>query len=308
MRILTGLFVSIMTIGAGLILNGAGSEVAPELRYMSFNIWGDYFKNPVSERRQGVAETILKQDADVVGLQEVTKGWWSSGLFEELVGRYAVVTGDVEVALKRAGADFLHGKSGWGNYEPLLIRRDKFSLLDSGIEYLHLALDETKGVTWAVLEDKLNARRYIVFSTHFWWQSNGKESDVIRELNARTIIGVMRELKSKWGDVPVIGGGDLNSVRGTLAMNAFAVSGYCDAAETADVRSSIPSEHLDPKRGSDGRYHGVAGDPTNQNNYMLDHVMYFGKIRAVRHEVVVDQVALDVSDHSPVVVDFISVK
>ena len=54
---------------------------AGNLKFMTFNIWGDYFENPVDEREAGVEATILKARPDVVSLQEVTPNWYKSPMF-----------------------------------------------------------------------------------------------------------------------------------------------------------------------------------------------------------------------------------
>ena len=59
------------------------SHAAP-LRFLSFNIWGDYFKNPVEERQAGVESVILGHKPDLVSLQEVTPNWWASPLFANM--------------------------------------------------------------------------------------------------------------------------------------------------------------------------------------------------------------------------------
>ena len=60
------------------------SAVAAPLRFLSFNIWGDYFKNPVEERQAGVESVILGHKPDLVSLQEVTPNWWASPLFANM--------------------------------------------------------------------------------------------------------------------------------------------------------------------------------------------------------------------------------
>lgn len=60
------------------------SACAAPLRFLSFNIWGDYFKNPVEERQAGVESVILGHKPDLVSLQEVTPNWWASPLFANM--------------------------------------------------------------------------------------------------------------------------------------------------------------------------------------------------------------------------------
>ena len=56
---------------AAVVVAAIAADAAP-LKFMTFNIWGDYFGNPVCEREAGVEATILKEMPDVVSLQEVT--------------------------------------------------------------------------------------------------------------------------------------------------------------------------------------------------------------------------------------------
>ncbi len=162
-----------------------GAVETQKLKFMTFNIWGDFFNNPVEEREAGVESAIVKAAPDVVALQEVTPNWYDSVMFSNLTKRgYVLVRGDEEAALRRAA---FTGKRGRGhiNYEPLLYNSETFELVDSGTDFFHVGLQVGKGVTWAVLETKRDRRRFAAMGTHFWWQHNGKESDAIRELNAR---------------------------------------------------------------------------------------------------------------------------
>lgn len=203
----------------------AFSEEVATLKFMTFNIWGDYFGNPVGEREAGVEATILKEMPDVVSLQEVTPNWYKSPLFANLEkAGYALVRGDEDAALKRAA---FSGKktARHVNHEPLLYCRDRLDCLDSGTDFFHVSLQPEKSVTWAVFEDKTGKRRFAAFATHFWWRSNGEESDAIRELNARYILWLLADIRRKWGaELPAILGGDLNSTEHFWAesMNYFA--------------------------------------------------------------------------------------
>ena len=276
------------------------------LKFMSFNIWGDYFGNPVSEREAGVEAAIRKARPDVVSLQEVTPNWYKSPMFANLENAgYVIVRGDEDAALRRAA--FSGERTDRHiNHEPLLYRADRLNMLDCGTDFFHLSLSKSKSVTWAVLEDKTCGRRFVAFATHFWWQANGPESDAIRELNARHVLSLLADMRRKWGaDLPAILGGDLNSVVQSPAHEMLRSGGFMNAASTADVRSPHNSHHGNPTRGADGRYHGAlrtANEDVPENS--IDHVYYTRGIHAMRHEIVTDQVALDVSDHSPVVVEF----
>ena len=192
------------------------------------------------------------------------------------------------------------------NHEPILFRKDRLNLLASGTEFFHLALQTSKSVTWAVLEDKSSGRRFVAFGTHFWWQSNGDESDTIRELNARHVLWILADIRRTWGKgLPAILGGDLNSTEASNAHAMLRSGGFLNAASNADVRSSHCSHHGNPRRGADGKYHGSLRPATDDTpDRSIDHIFYTKGIHARRHEICTDQAALDVSDHSPVLLEF----
>ena len=306
---LTAFFVAICVVtmlSAAGEKKGLGPQAAAPLNFMTFNIWGDYFGNPVEEREAGVETTILKDRPDVVSLQEVTPGWYASPMFAHLKkAGYAVVRGDEDAALKRAAFEGEKTPKHI-NHEPLLYRTDRLNLLDSGTDFFHLSLTASKSATWAVLERKTDGRRFVAFATHFWWQSNGVESDVIRELNARHVLWQLSDIRRKWGaELPAILGGDLNSTDTSFAHAMLRSGGFVNAASHADVRSPHCSHHGNPVRGADGKYHGARRAAAYDTpDYSIDHIFYTKGIHALKHEIITDQTALDVSDHSPVMVEF----
>ena len=291
-----------MTIAFAAAACAATLSAAP-MRFLSFNIWGDYFKNPVSERDAAIEATIRQYDPDVISLQEVTPKWWESPMFSNLSSSYGIVRGDEEDALRRGGVKVKkHARQ--INHEPLLYKKARLALIDSGLDFFHLRLGAEKSVTWAVLEDKKDKKRFIAFATHFWYKGNGAESDVIREYNALQIMWRISELRHKWGNLPVIGGGDLNSYPDSLAHDVFIRHGFVNAADAADVRSPYRSHHGDPKRGADGKYHGSLPQKDDLAKFSIDHVLYTAGVHGLKHEIGRDQMALDATDHSPVLVEF----
>ena len=280
--------------------------MAEHLRFLTFNIWGDYFNNPVAEREAGVEATILNSRADVIALQEVTPNWYKSQMFLNLAkAGYAVVRGDEAAALRRA-AFTGNPTEEHINHEPVLYRKDKLKLLESGTDFFHLKLQTSKSVTWLVLEDRESGRRFVAFGTHFWWQHNGKESDAVRELNARHILWIYADIRRRWGaDLPAVLGGDLNSLETSSDHAMLRTGGFVNAASHAEIRSPHCLHHGNPVRAEGGRWRGSLQSPERDKaKYSIDHIYYTKGIRALRHEIVTDQVALDVSDHSPVLVEF----
>ncbi len=298
MKNLTFLFVAV-----GLWATAA----AAPLRFLSFNIYGYGAKEgmPPEARSAGVEESIVKCKADVVSLQEVAPAWWDgTPLFEHLAAEFGIVRGDEEEALRRAGAPDGYRPPNWVNHEPLLYRKSRLKLLDSGLDFYHLSLQAEKSVTWAVLEDRESGRRFISFATHFWWQGNGLESDTIRELNARHVLERVAAIRRKWGELPVIGGGDLNCRPGSLAHEVFRLAGYRNAAD-APEHSAHRSHHGYPVRGKDGVFRGALRPAAEDVPGMsIDHILFSPGIRVLRHHIWVGRPEIDVSDHSPVTADF----
>ena len=304
---------------ASLLVCAEDATTKPEpLRILTFNIYGDWRApdDGVAARASGLEKTLMKLRPDVAALQEVSAFWWSNPIFARLEPTYGIVRGDLEDALRRAGPPQppQPGKKTPvpANYVPMLYRKDRLKLLDSGFDIFHisLALDGFgKGVTWAVFEDKRGGQRFMSFSTHFWFKHNGPESDAIRELNVRHVLRCVADMRRKWGDIPIIGGGDLNSVPGSLAHETFKREGYTNAMDAADektARSATRTYHGRLKQDEKGGYHGTTCPPgKDKPEQSLDHIFFTGGIHALKYDLDLDQETLDVSDHSPVVVDFI---
>ena len=139
-----------LSVAAALCLAASAGQ---PMKFLSFNIWGDYFKNPVGEREAAIESTIRQYAPDVISLQEVTPNWWNGSLFKNLSADYDIVRGDEVASMRRAGAKGPM-KPRWINHEPLLYRKDRLSLLDSGLDFFHVSMGAEKSVTWAVLEER----------------------------------------------------------------------------------------------------------------------------------------------------------
>ena len=77
------------------------------------------------------------------------------------------------------------------------------------------------------------------------------------------------------------------------------------AADIAPKRSECCSWHGDPKRDAQGIYRGARKAENDTRDFSLDHILVdSAKVEALEHRVILDQDALDASDHSPVMLDF----
>lgn len=253
------------------------------IRIMSFNIWGDYFGNPVIEREEGIGRVISVYSPDILSMQEATVNWNKSGLFASLRGEYAFVETDEAPA---------------NNFLPLLYKKEKFSLTDSGFLKFPDTPDGSKGATWGVFEEKSSGKKLAVFGTHFWWKYQGERAqDLIRVSNAALITAKAFELIAEYS-CPVVGIGDLNSSYPLPTLDYLKAAGWKLMKEEAAESSDVGSHHGDPVRGADGKYHGAR--TSKDYTESLDHIFYRGEIVPAKFEVVQDQFALDASDHSPI--------
>ena len=260
-----------------------------DLRLLSFNIWGDYFKNPPEERDEQIGRIICRYTPDLVALQEVTPNWWKARLFPQLAeAAYAVIRGD----------------AAYNNYVPLVYNQKRLTLIDSGSELFHPELDGSKGITWGVFQDRTTGDRLIAFSTHYWYKSNGGESDFIRKVNSMQLLNCIATLKKKY-PFPVVGGGDFNCRTNSTALQTLRQAGYASAQSVAPEATCASSHHGDPVRDAAGVYRGKVRAKENTPATSIDHLfLEVSCILPLRETVILDQDALDVSDHSPIYLDF----
>lgn len=184
----------------------SGSDREPEagdvsLRVMSFNIRYGTAKdgeNHWDNRRELVAETILREVPDLVATQESLhfQNEWLAGTLPHMTFH---------------GAGRADGKRE-DEFSGIWYRRDRFTLLASG----HFWLSETPDVpgskswdsslprmaSWVRLHDVESNRAIVVASTHFDHQGTRARAESTRVLR--------EQLERIAGDDPVIIGGDFN--------------------------------------------------------------------------------------------------
>ena len=259
-----------------------------KIRFISSNIWGDYFGNEVETREDQLFRVFDAYAPDVLGMQEATAAWNNSGLFSRLKETYDFADASAQTK---------------NNFVPLCWRRNAFRLIESGYVQYADTPDPSKAATWAVLEDKASGVRFAAFSTHFWYKTFGDPvHDAIRVSNAREMTAQALCLREKYG-VPVVAFGDLNSRYCDPAIAYLKENGWQLVRDTAAVTDETASHHGDPVRGEDGHYHGK----TTENRYpvSIDHMLFLGDAVPAEFRVIVDQDALDATDHSPILGDLV---
>ena len=271
------------------------------MRIMTSNIWGDYFGNEVSSREGQLYNVYKKYDPDIIGVQEVTGGWYKGEMFHNLekdgytiVGAFLIHTEDYSGGI---GGPLHDG----ANFVPMFVRRSKYKILECGYEMLRNTPDRSKAITWAVLEDRETGKVFGAANTHFWWMSRGTEDNLLRAENAKQLVAVMKYINGKYF-CPVFSFGDMNTKLGSEVFEVYDINHVEHLLDKAEKGSKVASHHGDPVRGEDGRYHGKKTE--NDKTMSIDHMVGYGEgYKVSEYYIVEDQDALDATDHSPVYVD-----
>ena len=253
-------------------------------RIMTSNIWGDYFGNEVEGRDEQLFNIYKKYSPDVLGLQEMTKGWYASPIWETLSAEYSFV-----------GADIFSS----ANYTPMLCKTEKFDLAEKGFLLFPETPDSSKSLTWAVLSDKESGKKAAFCNVHFMWKT-GAEWDAIRVKNAECTVLKMRELAAKYG-CPAFAFGDMNCTVTQPAFDYFRKEGIGDLFTADETAEKFTTEHGDPVRGADGKFHGKLLDEDFRSS--IDHIVGIGEYSVKKYRLVYDADALDATDHTPVYAD-----
>lgn len=257
-----------------------------KIRLMTSNIWGDFFGNPVGPRAPLLEKVFERYVPDILGLQEVGKNWWASTLIDALQKRYTQVPVETQGKL---------------NCNPIFYDAERFELLECTFHLFHEELDYSKGWNCGVFREKERGGIFAVYNTHFWWKAD-LNNDVIRRYNAMETICAMKETAAKY-DCKVFLMGDMNCKCDSLAWNYVRQQGWETSFLCTEQSSPYSSNHHDPKIHEDGSCTGSTTDEPKEDS--IDHIAIPAGVRVLCQHAVIDQEALDSSDHSPVYADVI---
>ncbi|MBR5586860.1 MAG: hypothetical protein IKW02_02745 [Clostridia bacterium] len=250
------------------------------------NVW-DF--SPTNYRNKLIHSLISQFDADICLFQEYSLNATCSGelpLPELLKGVY-------DEAYKVS--------EGW-NFTPVFYKREKFNLIDSGYFYYDGFNDEnSKSVTWAVLEQKESSVKFGVIATHFWWMFESEKDNEQRLENVNQLTEICDFIKEKY-NVPIVVGGDLNNGKnaeqGEEPYKYMLTKGFSDVRFSAEETTDKFTHHDYPVLNDEGIY--VNGTLPVRT---LDYIFTYGDcpVNPKKFDVITTQVALDSSDHCPVI-------
>lgn len=206
----------------------------------------------------------------------------------------------------------------WGNYTPLIYRADKLNLLESDYVLYPTYVKEYEGVfndsfskscNLGVFQSKEDGQVFIVATTHLWWR-NGTDptsphyragSDQVRAMQVRMADEMISKYQKKYGNCPVIFGGDFNARLHHEALQwALNEGGYTHAHD-------IAVEYACEKEGYTECHPAGPGTCWNDGTWKdaIDHIlvreMPEGSVR--RFDRYMPDYYFVLSDHAPSYVD-----
>lgn len=237
--------------------------------------------NSVAARQPRFKKLVEEYDPDLIGTQEVTKGWKT--YIESTFSRdYGIV------GCSRNGRT-----STSGEFNLILYRKSRFELLESDTFWLTDTPSTPSRVqdskfnricTWVLLKDKLTGETFIFANTHFDYY--GIDNGRIMYQQAQYL---MKEMGEKFAQYPAFLTGDFNCQRGSQAYN-YLSSILKDAEKTADVNTSVVN----------GTNSGYGMNPT----ITIDFCFHNEKMHALHFRITENKYNGDVSDHFGIFTEF----
>ena len=272
-------------------------------RIMSFNVLADDWNNKpavTDERANQGFNTIERYQPDVVGLQEFDDAWYSKA--KTLLDGYKVINADNN---KPFGAT---------NYSTLAYNTSKVKVIEYSQEALftndtpNVCRNVTIGVFEFIAGENIG-KQFMVSSTH--WDL----TETNRIIQASDLVGKLKKWEEKYPDLPLVMTGDFNTREETTSYNTFMNEGdYIDTKLEAQEKGIIGnSVHLGtPMRTSDRDYknpnHIYRGPATFSSANILmgtciDHIFATTDVTSLYHSLIIDEDALNASDHAPIYSD-----
>lgn len=267
-----------------------------DIRVMSFNILASDWSNKpaVKGRDDKMRDVISRYKPDVAGLQEVNAEWYDS-LKTEFMS-YKLVNED-KIKIR-----------GNVNYSTIAYNTETVNLIKWGqTPYVVNYNKNCRNFMWAVFEMKNEpGKRFIVTCTHFDLTSDRRVHQAIE------IAGLLKILGHKY-NLPMFCTGDYNMREGTPEYYTFSqLTSFESAKFCAKERGLVAStSHLGDGTGSADDYTSgywklgtVSYRQKEINTYKsIDHIFTNCPEQVLYYDMVVDETALEASDHCPIYAD-----
>ena len=262
------------------------ASFANKVNVLCYNI---YYQD-VDARQENIQDLILKNDPDVLLLQEVSYDWipYIKSFMEENNYSY--------YGYGRHGGELLADDVATGDqFVPILWKTDKYDLVESGHFWLSSTPDEVKSaawvdgtiskyprcVNWVILKDKETGGSFVTMNIH-----TDPESDMVRTNSCKLAVEMLNKIRGD-AQLPVVVAGDWNMGLTDTGYAVVTQSGY------PDVR--IKAEHTEY-----GGSFNAWGDRADDNFAYGDHIFMSENMAAEVYDVVDDYYdGVHISDHCP---------
>lgn len=187
-----------------------------EVTVMSFNLRNEGKNDPqtLDQRKENIRKTILDNNPDVLGVQELAIDWMSDWLSDQL---------------NTAGYDKYLSSGQFGSPKIIYYKRTRFSQTAQGTFQMQFA-DDRAG-TWVILLDKETNNRYFFCNSHW---TTASSADRVASANV-----VLNVVKTNLQGLPAVVFGDFNATPGTTEIatikNSSALNLTCAHGEKGNT-------------------------------------------------------------------------
>ncbi len=266
------------------------------LRIMSFNILAsDWNNNPAVKGRDELAvDVITRYQPDVIGMQEVNAEWYAS--LNENFGTYKLVNADNNKIGKHV------------NYSTIAYNTETVRLVEYSQKAFAVNYNKNcRNLMWAVFESISEpSKRFIVTSTHWDLTSERRVAQAVE----MSLLLHFIELKYH---LPIFCTGDFNSRENLEEYSTFTKLTKYESAKYSSEKKGLVSatSHLGDGTGSADDYQsgywklGKVSFRQKEINtpYSIDHIFVYPGTRVLYYDTIVDEAALEASDHCPIYAD-----
>lgn len=278
------------------------------LRIMSYNLLADDWNNkpPVDQTRiSGVVGVMNRYCPDVVMLQECDDEWYAA--LDTNLENYKFVNypDNNKLTYKNKLTTV---------YCSIIYCEDVLKLEETWSQYYSNADNGTcRLYTVARFTIKSSGKQVICIATH-WSLSQYPERQAVQGVELANLINSLEE---QFPEVPVIVGGDLNSIdNGSGRQELEQISGHKNARNAVDIGLLIGTSHC-----GIGMVEKADRDVNNPEHWLLgkssllpqnimiqeaiDNIFIPSFVTSLYYDTVVDEATLNASDHCPVYCDII---
>ena len=228
---------------------------------------------------------------DVIGFQEYTPYCYTN----------------LSPILEAQGYTWLETSAGKSDYTPIFYRSDKVTPVEFGYFcYSGANNSNSKSATWCVFKDNSTERQFGVISTHFMYNApslTADQANETRKSNATELVALISEILSKYPELPLVAGGDLNSRIGQDPHAILSDSGLVHAHDIAETKNDVRTHGYGATY--DEVHHTHTEIPKAGAGYAssIDHAYATEQTSIATFCTLVDPYSLATSDHMPLLID-----